>query len=227
MREISENGADERRKRGRGVIVAVVVAVSVAAVVGTGILYIGVDFSVATLTDTIRSWGVWGAAASVGLMILHSFIPFPAELLAFANGILFGVVWGTVITWVGAMLGASVAFGLARRFGRPFVKRMVAARQWETVDRWADRNGWQAVLVGRFVPVIAFNLINYAAGLTRITWWQFLWTTGVGILPMTLMMVIMGDRMEQLGWQTWAALLAGGLILWVGLRAVARRRGRG
>ena len=42
-------------------------------------------------------------------MVLHSFIPFPAEFLAIANGMVFGPVLGTVITWSGAMAGALLA----------------------------------------------------------------------------------------------------------------------
>ena len=76
----------------------------------------------------------------------------------------------------------------------------------------------QVALISRFIPVIAFNLINYAAGLSRLTWWQFFWTTGVGILPLTFLMVVMGDNVETLGWQSWLILLAAGLVLWFLLR---------
>jgi len=200
-----------------------------AGLLGVALLCIGIvayfdmEMSIQTFVETIHGWGVWGVAGSIGLMILHSFVPFPAEFLAFANGMLYGPYWGTLITWTGAMIGASVAFALSRRFGRPFVERMVSDRHWETLDDWAARNGWQAVLVGRFFPVIAFNLINYAAGLTKISWWQFLWTTGLGILPMTAIMVVMGDNMEHLGWEAWGALLIGGVFLWLILRALRRR----
>ena len=184
----------------------------------------GQDLSIEEFVDTIRSWGMWGVFGSIGLMMAHSFVPFPAELLACANGMVYGPVWGTVITWTGAMLGAAIAFGLARKLGRPFVEHMVAKRDWEVLDDWAAKNGWQVVLIGRFIPVIAFNLINYAAGLTRLTWWQFIWTTGVGILPLTVLMVVMGDNIESLGWESWLLLLIGGLILWFVAHRKLRRR---
>jgi mono/diheme cytochrome c family protein/rhodanese-related sulfurtransferase len=95
---------------------------------------------------------------------------------------------------------------------------MVARRDWHRLDDWAAKDGWQVVLVARFIPVIAFNLINYAAGLTRLTWWQFTWTTGVGILPLTILMVVMGDNVESLGWESWLLLLAGGIVLWLAVR---------
>ena len=128
------------------------------------------DVSTANVEDAIRSLGPWGELASIALMVVHSFVPFPAELIAFANGMIYGPLWGTVITWVGAMLGASIAFWLARRLGRPFVERIVSQNEWRVLDDWAASNGWQVVLVSRFIPVIAFNLINYAAGLTKMSW---------------------------------------------------------
>ncbi len=72
------------------------------------------DISVQTIEETIRSWGIWGVLLSIGLMVLHSFVPFPAEFIAIANGMAYGAVWGTAITWTGAMLGAFCAFGTAR-----------------------------------------------------------------------------------------------------------------
>jgi uncharacterized membrane protein YdjX (TVP38/TMEM64 family) len=189
----------------------------VAAIIA---LWLGWDdnLTVPAIEATIRSWGMWGVAASIGLMVAHSFVPFPAELIAFANGMVYGPFWGTVITWSGAMLGAFAAFGVARALGRPFVEGLVARRDWQNLDDWTAREGWQVLLTGRFIPVIAFNLINYAAGLTRISWWTFTWTTGLGILPLTTLFVVMGDKIESLGWTSWTLLLAGGLLLWLVLR---------
>jgi uncharacterized membrane protein YdjX (TVP38/TMEM64 family) len=184
----------------------------------------GFELSVAAVERTIESWGMWGVAASMLLMVLHSFVPFPAEIVAMANGMLYGPLWGTVITWTGAMLGAYLAFGLARWLGRPFVRAMVAARHQEKLDDWVARQGGGMLLVSRFVPVISFNLINYAAGLTAISWWTFTWATGLGILPLTFLMVLMGDGLwsGETGAWLWLALAAlGGWTIWW---AFTRRR---
>jgi uncharacterized membrane protein YdjX (TVP38/TMEM64 family) len=203
--------------RRAAVCACLALGILVAAVVFCWLAW-GQDVSVQQIQDLIRSWGMWGVLGSICLMIAHSFVPFPAEFVAFANGMTYGPVWGTVITWSGAMLGALIAFALARKLGRPFVERMVASRDWHRLDDWAAKDGWRVVLVARFIPVIAFNLINYAAGLTRLTWWQFTWTTGVGILPLTVLMVVMGDNIESLGWESWLLLLAGGIVLWLAVR---------
>jgi uncharacterized membrane protein YdjX (TVP38/TMEM64 family) len=172
----------------------------------------------------IRSWGHWAVAASIGLMIAHSLVPFPAELVTFANGMLFGPVWGTAITWTGAMLGAALAFALARWFGRPFVYALMSERHRDAVDRWARRQGVGVLLLSRLMPLISFNVINYAAGLTPISWWTFLWTTGLGILPITALLVVTGDQVWNGSGNAWIYLVAvavGGALLWL---LIARRR---
>ena len=196
------------------------IAVGILAVLFLVALSLGWDLgiSVQDIEDRILSWGSWGIAGSIGLMVLHSFVPFPAEFLALANGMLYGPVWGIAITWTGAMLGAFAAFGLARWLGRPFVARMVTRGNWQGLDDWAGRQGAGMVLIARFIPVIAFNLINYAAGLTRMSWWTFAWTTGIGILPVTVLMVIMGDNIDTLAWQWWLVLLVAALVLWFAVR---------
>lgn len=183
----------------------------------------GFELSAEEVAATMRSWGMWGAAAIIALMILHSFVPFPAEFVALAAGMIFGPLWGTVYVWIGAMLGALLAFGLSRWFGRPFVETVLPERYWRRLDTWTARQGASTLLVSRFIPVIAFNLINYAAGLTNMTWWTFIWATGIGILPLTALMVVMGDQMTGLPWWSWVALALVAVALWFVLRYYQNR----
>lgn len=178
---------------------------------------VGIAPTVAGLEAEIKSWGHWAAAASVALMVVHSLVPFPAELITFANGMLFGPVWGIVITWTGAMLGAALAFALARWFGRPFVDAMLNERHRAAMDRWMRRQGVGVLLMSRLMPLISFNVINYAAGLTPISWWTFLWTTGLGILPITALLVVTGDEVWNGSGTAWiylTAVAAAGAVLW-------------
>jgi len=172
----------------------------------------------------IRSWGHWAVAASIGLMVAHSLVPFPAEFVTFANGMLFGPVWGVAITWTGAMLGAALAFALARWFGRPFVDALMNERHRDAVDRWARRQGIGVLLVSRLMPLISFNVINYAAGLSPVSWWTFLWTTGLGILPITTLLVVTGDQVWNGSGNAWIYLVAVavvGALVWL---LIARRQ---
>lgn len=207
------------QRRWYGVFGAVAMVASAVAAAAAGLIFlveqIDGDLSVAAFEDVIRSWGHWGVVVSIGLMVLHSFVPFPAELVALANGMLYGPLWGTVVTWLGAMLGAFLSFGLSRAFGRPLVERLVARRNWRTLDEWTGRHAAEMVFFARFLPIISFNLVNYAAGLAKISWWTFAWTTGVGILPVTTLFVVLGHQVDKLAWYWWAALVAAAGLGWL------------
>lgn len=123
------------------------------------------------------------------------------------------------------MLGAFLAFGLARRLGRPFVRAVVPAPRWQAVDSWSRRHGGGTLLISRLVPLIAFNLINYAAGLTAIGWVTFAWATGLGILPLTVLMADTGATMTSLPWWSWPVLAALALAAWLVWRRWWRTEG--
>lgn len=177
------------------------------------------DNTVEGTVALIRSWGAWGVLGSIGLMVAHSFLPFPAEIVTIANGMVYGPVWGTVITWIGAMLGASTAFGLVRLLGRPFVQRVLSSRHQQQLAVWSKERGGVALLIGRLIPVIAFNLINYAAALTEISWWTFLWATGIGILPLTILLNVLGDQMLAMPLWIWLAMGGIAALAWLFLRS--------
>jgi uncharacterized membrane protein YdjX (TVP38/TMEM64 family) len=162
------------------------------------------------------SWGAWSAAGSVLLMVLHSFVPLPAEIIAIANGMLFGPWLGIALTWAGAMLGAILSCALARWLGRPFVRLVVSERAWQRVDTLSVTP--TTLLFVRLVPLISFNLVNYAAGLLGVRWWPFLWTTALGILPLTIAMVLVGTELLQAPLWLWFTLAAALVLLWLALQ---------
>jgi uncharacterized membrane protein YdjX (TVP38/TMEM64 family) len=174
----------------------------------------GISLTTEDFANFIKSLGAMGVAGSIGLMILHSFVPFPAELLTMANGMVYGPLWGVIITWVGAMFGAYAAFGLTRWLGRPFIEKWAPSNYKMKIDAWSQEEGATALLIARLIPVISFNVVNYAAGLTKVSLWTFFWTTGIGILPMTILMVMLGDSVIIIPVWVWFMLAVLIIALW-------------
>lgn len=205
-------------------------AAGISVVVGVGLLAWppGAEFiagilhpSAADIRRAIEAWGAWAAFGSISLMVLHSVLPLPGELIAVANGMLFGPVWGAAITWVGAMIGAALSFGVARYFAAPAVARRLSRGHAEILADWRSRP--LPLLLVRLVPVISFNLINYGAGAAGIGWWLFLWTTALGILPITVLSVVLGDRLLEASWIEWSIAAVAILLLGFSARWIRRR----
>ncbi len=187
-------------------------------------LSIGGENTIEGMVAQIRSWGPWAVLGSIALMVVHSFLPLPAEIITVANGMVFGPFWGTVISWVGAMLGAISTFALVRLLGRSFVYRMLSNSQVHRLSQWSSARGGMTLLIGRLIPLIAFNLLNYGAALTNISWWTFIWATGLGILPLTILLNVFGARVLTMTAWSWVWLLLGALAVlgWL----LARRRSK-
>lgn len=138
----------------------------------------------------VESMGMWGPIFLMALMVLHSVTFVPSEILTIAAVALFGPVKGVIYSWVGSMLGAYLAFFMARGFGRPLVGRFVPSSVLKTFDDFVERRGVWGLVLLRLIPLVSFNALNYGAGLTKMTVWQFTWTTGLGILPAGILIAI-------------------------------------
>ena len=130
-----------------------------------------------------------GVVLSLALMALSALSAFPAEAVALANGAVYGPVLGSVLTWAGAMLGAGVAYALAKRWAPP-QGPMLARVQDAAADPFA-------LLTLRLIPLFPFFLVNYGCGLAEVPRWRFLWTTAVGILPLTIILSGLGEQVRQ------------------------------
>ncbi len=189
------------------------------------------ELDVAHLRALIAAAGPWAPAASIALMVIHTAVPFPAELLTAANGAVFGFWGGLLVSWLGAMAGGCVGFAIARGLGRSAIIHLIPARAIAPVDATMGSAGWEIALVVRLIPVISFNLINFALGLTRLSWRTFLWTTAVGVLPVEVAVVAVGygagGSPRALPWAllALAALTAGGLAVRRRLWSSAERGG--
>lgn len=169
------------------------------------------------LGDWLRSVGAWAYVLAPLVMAAVAILPIPAEAPAMVNGALFGPIAGTAVTWIGAMLGAIASFELARRLGRPAAERLVRRETLERADDVVTRAGWWGMLLARFMPFIAFTVLNWGAGLTPVGRWRFVWTTAVGILPGTILFTASGwglaAAFERLPWVALGLALA--IVIWM------------
>lgn len=143
------------------------------------------------LQALVESAGWAGAAVFVVGYAVLVLAPAPASLLTILGGALFGLWWGTLLAWAGALLGASGGFLLGRTLGRPAVDRMLRGRLQEA-DLVLARHGLVAVLAVRLLPLFPFTPINYASGLLGVRARDYVLGTAIGIVPGALAYAAVG-----------------------------------
>jgi uncharacterized membrane protein YdjX (TVP38/TMEM64 family) len=143
-------------------------------------------------TTWVDGLGVWGPVAFVVGYAIATVAFVPGSLLTLAAGAVFGLGKGTALVLVAATLGASAAFLVSRYAARGLVERRLAGNErFAAIDRAIGTEGRKIVLLLRLSPVFPFNLLNYALGLTRVRFADYL-VASIGMLPGTLLYVYYG-----------------------------------
>lgn len=178
----------------------------------------------------IRDLGVWAPIGHIALFALGTVLFAPGAIFGLLGGALFGPLLGTALNLVGATLGATAAFLVARHIGGDWVRRKAGSRI-ELFMSGVEAEGWRFVALMRLVPLVPFNLLNYALGLTRIPVMQYVFASLLAMVPGTLAFTWLGHAGRQaLGGDPAAiryGLLALGLLAAVAFlpRLVRRLRG--
>jgi uncharacterized membrane protein YdjX (TVP38/TMEM64 family) len=173
------------------IIFTVIVLISVALLV---VILVDKTF----LFDVVRNYFIlplidihvaWRVLLFLVLMVIQSlFAPIPSELILLSGGMIFGLWWGSVIGVAGSMLSAAITYYLAKRGGRAIVdaagqKVKIIDRTILIFDEWIKKWGLWAIIVGRAVPMIMFDPISYAAGISEVKDSHYFIATFLGSIP--------------------------------------------
>jgi uncharacterized membrane protein YdjX (TVP38/TMEM64 family) len=131
----------------------------------------------------------------------------PGTLLTGLGAALFGAYRGFVFVWVGAMLGACLAFFIGRTLGRDFAAALIGGRL-KKYDDAIRRNGFATVLYLRLV-YFPFTPMNFGMGLTSVGFRDYLLGTGLGILVGTFIFTFFIGTLKEV-WASgdWGQLLS-------------------
>ncbi|MGD1949745.1 MAG: TVP38/TMEM64 family protein [Leptolyngbyaceae cyanobacterium] len=124
------------------------------------------------------------------IVITVSFLP--ASVVTLGAGAVFGIVKGTILVFIGAMLGATAAFLIGRYLARDWVSNKVSGnRVFKAIYDAIEKEGRKIIFLVRLSPAFPFNLLNYGLGLTNVSLTDYVLGT-VGILPGTILYVYLG-----------------------------------
>jgi uncharacterized membrane protein YdjX (TVP38/TMEM64 family) len=165
------------------------VALVVALLVGFALLIRALP--IVDVLEQFKAWvrgvGPIGYVLYVLVYIVCCLLLVPALALTLGAGAIFGFVGGAIVNVIGATLGATSAFLLARTVLRHRVERMTSgSAKFAALDRAITREGTKIMWLVRVSGFPPFTWVNYAFGLTGIHISPFLMTTFFGIIPGTI-----------------------------------------
>ena len=141
----------------------------------------------------INSLGAIGGIVFIGIYIIATLAFLPAALLTLGAGVIFGVIWGSIYVFIGATLGAIAAFLGGRYLAQGWVKEKISSyKKFAIIDKAVSKEGLKIVLLVRLSPLFPFNLLNYAFGITSVSFQDYL-IGSVGMIPGTIMYVYLGS----------------------------------
>jgi uncharacterized membrane protein YdjX (TVP38/TMEM64 family) len=180
------------------------ILIGLVAVVGLVLLGRKAGALLPQFAEWVNGLGVWGPIVFVIGYALAAVAFVPGSILTLAAGAIFGLVWGAIYVFVAATLGASLAFLVSRHLARAAIEKKIAGNaRFAAIDRAVGAQGRKLVFLLRLSPIFPFNLLNYALGLTKVSFTDYA-VASVGMIPGTILYVYYGKLAGDV------AALAGG-----------------
>lgn len=193
------------------------IAIAVAAAVGLWLGGAKLSGAVLRFAEWVQSLGAWGPLVFI-LGYATATVAFaPAFILTLAAGVIFGLVKGALYTFIGATIGASLAFLIARYGARRAIEKKIAGNpKFAAIDGAVSKEGLKIVSLLRLSPVFPFNLLNYALGLTKVRFIDYLLAC-FAMIPGTLLYVYYGTAAGSLAQVASGKAGAQGATKWISL----------
>jgi len=168
--------------------------------------------SVDNLRHVLLGFGSWAVLISIGLMIGQAIVaPLPANVVTITNALVFGPIWGSLLSWFSTVLGACLCFFLSKKLGKPFAQKIVGGSI-QKAEKFFQKYGLHAMFLVRMMPFVPFDAVSYGAPLVGVPFTRFLLATAVGIIPSILAYSYLGALIARIYWWVLVALLSAALI---------------
>ncbi|MBW2093762.1 MAG: TVP38/TMEM64 family protein [Deltaproteobacteria bacterium] len=164
----------------------------------------------------LNAVGIWAPLIYMLVYAAGVCVFLPGTLLTALGAAIFGPYKGFVYVWIGAMVGASVAFFIGRTLGREFAASLIGDRL-KKYDDAIERNGFATVLYLRLV-YFPFTPMNFGMGLTKVRFRDYLFGTGLGIIVGTFIFTFFIGTLKDV-WASgnWGELISFKVFFSIGL----------
>lgn len=145
----------------------------------------------------IAAHPVLGPVSFIILRALIVLVPFFPGVLADIPALkYFGWIAGFIYTEIGILIGASLAFALARYGKKVLVRLFPVCAHAHKNTQWTERERFFAILLARLSTL---PLFDYIAGFSRMSYTTFIVASIIGSVPPTFLFYYFGDKAFDFG----------------------------
>lgn len=152
----------------------------------------------AALRDYIQGFGKLAAIVYILAYSLNTIAVFPPIApLSLTAGLAFGAVFGAIYLMTAALIGTTCTFLISRFFGRGLVEKMFKGK-FKNLDQKLEKNGFMTILFFRVIPLVPYEVLNYACGLSKIKFKDYFLATLLGLIPGVVVAAFFGGSLGEI-----------------------------
>jgi uncharacterized membrane protein YdjX (TVP38/TMEM64 family) len=171
--------------------------------------------------EKLRAWieslGVWGPLMFLAVQLAQIVIaPIPGNLVGIVGGAMFGLWWGFLLSAIGTILGATLAFWLARWLGARWVIKLIGEKNYRKYEKaFEGRISWTLVIIF-LIPFFPDDILCILAGLSPLAYPRFLVLVILGRLPSVFINNAVGAgllNLPEINIPVWVWISGGAIVL--------------
>ena len=153
-----------------------------------------VSGDVDALAEYFRSYGAWAMLISFVLdVLINAGSVFPSIFISTANGLIFGLPMGILISWLAETTGVVISFWLMRYLFRGTAEKMIAkSSMLMKIDDLSGRKGLQWMALARMLPYFPSGILTAIGAVSKISTRDYIIANLIGKFPSTALEVVIG-----------------------------------
>lgn len=161
---------------------------------------LAVSGNVKALAEYFRSFGAWAVVVSFMIdVLINAGSVFPSIFVSTANGLIFGLPLGIVISWLAETTGVVISFLLMRFFFRNSAEKLIRkVSRLEDINKASEKNGIIWMTFARALPYFPSGILTAVGALSRMSIKDYIIANLIGKFPSTALEVVIGHDVVNL-----------------------------
>ena len=144
--------------------------------------------------EYLKGFGIYAAFMSFFIDVVINIVGFlPSIFISTANGLIFGLFWGTFISWMAETVGVIISFYVMRTLFRTMAQHIIEKST--TLTKLDAHESWQAMAIARAIPYMPNGLVTAVGALSSMPFRSYALGCLIGKFPSVALEVILGHDM--------------------------------